>query len=65
MMPCSQTWCSSFAWRSINIKTSSSTAGIRLSTTRTGFGLNVGVFLLRNCQWLLDILDAWATMGPD
>ncbi|KAJ7518083.1 hypothetical protein O6H91_21G054400 [Diphasiastrum complanatum] len=27
-------------------------------------GLNTGVFLLRNCQWSLDILDAWATMGP-
>lgn len=21
-------------------------------------------FLLRNCQWSLDLLDAWATMGP-
>ncbi|KAJ7518078.1 hypothetical protein O6H91_21G053900 [Diphasiastrum complanatum] len=27
-------------------------------------GLNAGVFLLRNCQWSLDILEAWATMGP-
>lgn len=27
-------------------------------------GLNTGSFLLRNCQWALDILDAWAPMGP-
>ncbi|KAI8561644.1 hypothetical protein RHMOL_Rhmol04G0356600 [Rhododendron molle] len=27
-------------------------------------GLNTGSFLLRNCQWSLDILDVWATMGP-
>ncbi|KAL7220689.1 hypothetical protein ACSBR2_013552 [Camellia fascicularis] len=27
-------------------------------------GLNTGSFLLRNCQWSLDILDAWAPMGP-
>uniref|UniRef100_A0A0R0KTK1 Uncharacterized protein n=1 Tax=Glycine max TaxID=3847 RepID=A0A0R0KTK1_SOYBN len=27
-------------------------------------GLNTGNFLLRNCQWSLDILDAWAPMGP-
>ncbi|XP_033128122.1 xyloglucan 6-xylosyltransferase 4 isoform X1 [Brassica rapa] len=26
--------------------------------------LNTGVFLLRNCQWSLDLLDAWAPMGP-
>ncbi|KAH9312952.1 hypothetical protein KI387_027987, partial [Taxus chinensis] len=27
-------------------------------------GLNSGSFLLRNCQWSLDILDASAPMGP-
>ncbi|KAK7842388.1 xyloglucan 6-xylosyltransferase 2 [Quercus suber] len=27
-------------------------------------GLNTGLFLLRNLQWVLDILDAWAPMGP-
>ncbi|KAH6763490.1 xyloglucan xylosyltransferase 5 [Perilla frutescens var. hirtella] len=25
---------------------------------------NTGSFLLRNCQWSLDLLDAWAPMGP-
>ncbi|XP_026423274.1 xyloglucan 6-xylosyltransferase 2-like [Papaver somniferum] len=27
-------------------------------------GLNTGSFLLRNCQWTLDLFDAWAAMGP-
>ncbi|KAG6482447.1 probable xyloglucan 6-xylosyltransferase 1 [Zingiber officinale] len=27
-------------------------------------GLNTGIFLLRNCQWSLDLLDVWAPMGP-
>ena len=27
-------------------------------------GLNTGSFLVRNCQWSLDLLDAWAPMGP-
>ncbi|KAL8486262.1 hypothetical protein ACS0TY_023101 [Phlomoides rotata] len=27
-------------------------------------GLNTGSFLLRNCQWSLDILDTWVPMGP-
>ncbi|KAH7665421.1 Glycosyltransferase 34 protein [Dioscorea alata] len=26
--------------------------------------LNAGVFLIRNCQWSLDFMDAWASMGP-
>ncbi|XP_078149513.1 putative glycosyltransferase 2 [Carex rostrata] len=26
--------------------------------------LNTGIFLMRNCQWSLDLLDAWAPMGP-
>ncbi|PNT63497.1 probable glycosyltransferase 6 [Brachypodium distachyon] len=27
-------------------------------------GLNAGVFLIRNCQWSLDFMDAWAAMSP-
>ncbi|GJX56444.1 galactosyl transferase [Tanacetum coccineum] len=27
-------------------------------------GLNDGSFLIRNCQWSLDMLDMWADMGP-
>lgn len=27
-------------------------------------GLNAGVFLIRNCQWSLDLMDAWTKMGP-
>lgn len=26
--------------------------------------LNAGVFLIRNCQWSLDFMDVWASMGP-
>ncbi|KEH33442.1 putative xyloglucan 6-xylosyltransferase [Medicago truncatula] len=26
--------------------------------------INTGSFLFRNCQWSLDLLDAWAPMGP-
>ncbi|CAL5201860.1 unnamed protein product [Lathyrus oleraceus] len=26
--------------------------------------VNTGSFLFRNCQWSLDLLDAWAPMGP-
>ncbi|XP_068657161.1 galactomannan galactosyltransferase 1-like [Aristolochia californica] len=26
--------------------------------------LNAGVFLIRNCQWSLDFMERWATMGP-
>ncbi|XP_071721904.1 LOW QUALITY PROTEIN: xyloglucan 6-xylosyltransferase 2-like [Rutidosis leptorrhynchoides] len=28
------------------------------------FGLNTGSFLLRNCQWSLNLLDTWSPMGP-
>lgn len=28
-------------------------------------GLNAGIFLIRNCQWSLDMLDVWAGMGED
>ncbi|KAJ7944539.1 galactomannan galactosyltransferase 1-like [Quillaja saponaria] len=27
-------------------------------------GLNAGVFLIRNCQWSLDFMDVWVSMGP-
>ncbi|PWA69227.1 Galactosyl transferase [Artemisia annua] len=27
-------------------------------------GLNDGSFLIRNCQWSLDLLDMWVDMGP-
>jgi xyloglucan 6-xylosyltransferase len=33
-------------------------------TQKSWVGLNTGSFLLRNCQWSLDLLDAWAPMGP-
>ncbi|OEL38365.1 putative glycosyltransferase 7 [Dichanthelium oligosanthes] len=32
---------------------------------RSWTSLNAGVFLIRNCQWSLDFMDAWAAMGPD
>lgn len=31
---------------------------------KSWIALNTGSFLLRNCQWSLDLLDAWASMGP-
>ncbi|KAJ7944538.1 Glycosyltransferase 6 [Quillaja saponaria] len=27
-------------------------------------GLNAGVFLIRNCQWSMDLMDAWSKIGP-
>ncbi|KAG2303235.1 hypothetical protein Bca4012_062008 [Brassica carinata] len=35
-----------------------------LFNQKSWVALNTGVFLLRNCQWSLDLLDAWAPMGP-
>ncbi|KAK9949180.1 hypothetical protein M0R45_004714 [Rubus argutus] len=32
--------------------------------THSWTGLNAGVFLIRNCQWSMDFLEAWASMGP-
>nr|GMC57626.1 putative glycosyltransferase 7 [Ipomoea batatas] len=26
--------------------------------------VNAGVFLIRNCQWAMDFMDVWASMGP-
>lgn len=31
---------------------------------RSWTGLNAGVFLIRNCQWSLDLMALWAGMGP-
>ncbi|KAL6642266.1 hypothetical protein ACP70R_020447 [Stipagrostis hirtigluma subsp. patula] len=31
---------------------------------RSWVALSTGSFLLRNCQWSLELLDAWARMGP-
>ncbi|CAO2147050.1 unnamed protein product [Urochloa humidicola] len=31
---------------------------------KSWLGINTGVFLLRNCQWSLDLLHEWARMGP-
>ena len=31
---------------------------------KSWIGLNTGSFLIRNCQWTLDLLDVWAPMGP-
>lgn len=31
---------------------------------RSWYGLNSGVLLFRNCQWSMDFLDVWASMGP-
>jgi xyloglucan 6-xylosyltransferase len=31
---------------------------------RSWLGINAGSFIIRNCQWSLDLLDAWARMGP-
>ncbi|XP_015068621.1 putative glycosyltransferase 7 [Solanum pennellii] len=27
-------------------------------------GINAGVFLIRNCEWSMDLIEAWAKMGP-
>jgi xyloglucan 6-xylosyltransferase len=31
---------------------------------RSWVAVSTGSFLIRNCQWSLDLLDAWAVMGP-
>ncbi|KAL8092054.1 hypothetical protein AgCh_034367 [Apium graveolens] len=31
---------------------------------RSWYGLNAGVLLFRNCQWSMDFIDEWASMGP-
>lgn len=34
-------------------------------TKKSWLGMNAGVFLIRNCQWSLDLFDVWAQMGPE
>ncbi|GFY93715.1 Galactosyl transferase GMA12/MNN10 family protein [Actinidia rufa] len=31
---------------------------------RSWVGVNAGVFLIRNCQWSMDFMNVWASMGP-
>ncbi|TVU47330.1 hypothetical protein EJB05_06926, partial [Eragrostis curvula] len=31
---------------------------------RSWLGINAGSFVIRNCKWSLDLLDAWSRMGP-
>ncbi|KAF7129138.1 hypothetical protein RHSIM_Rhsim10G0098300 [Rhododendron simsii] len=31
---------------------------------RSWLGLNAGVFLIRNCQWSIDFIETWASLGP-
>ncbi|KAL9241627.1 hypothetical protein vseg_015717 [Gypsophila vaccaria] len=31
---------------------------------KSTMALNAGVFLIRNCQWSMDLLDHWASFGP-
>lgn len=31
---------------------------------RSWLGLNAGSFLIRNCQWSMDLMERWASMGP-
>ncbi|KAL8125026.1 galactomannan galactosyltransferase 1-like [Apium graveolens] len=36
----------------------------KIFNERSWLGLNSGVVLFRNCQWTMDFLSAWASMGP-
>ncbi|TVU47326.1 hypothetical protein EJB05_06922, partial [Eragrostis curvula] len=36
----------------------------KLYGNRSWLGVNAGSFVIRNCQWSLDLLDAWSRMGP-
>ncbi|XP_074308871.1 galactomannan galactosyltransferase 1-like [Silene latifolia] len=31
---------------------------------KSSMGINAGVFLIRNCQWSMNILDRWVSFGP-
>lgn len=31
---------------------------------KSWLGLNAGIFLIRNCQWSMDFMRLWASMGP-
>jgi xyloglucan 6-xylosyltransferase len=36
----------------------------KVYAAKSWLGINAGSFIIRNCQWSLDLLDAWARMGP-
>ncbi|XAR51383.1 Xyloglucan 6-xylosyltransferase [Bertholletia excelsa] len=31
---------------------------------KSWYGMNTGIFLIRNCQWSMDLMEAWASMSP-
>ncbi|XP_052205711.1 galactomannan galactosyltransferase 1-like [Diospyros lotus] len=31
---------------------------------KSWFGLNTGIFLIRNCQWSMDLIEVWSSFGP-
>ncbi|CAL5370948.1 unnamed protein product [Camellia sinensis] len=31
---------------------------------KSRFAMNTGIFLIRNCQWSMDFMEAWARMSP-
>ncbi|KAL9241624.1 hypothetical protein vseg_015714 [Gypsophila vaccaria] len=31
---------------------------------KSAMGVNAGVFLIRNCQWSMEMIDRWASFGP-
>lgn len=35
-----------------------------ISEKKSWTSINAGVFLIRNCQWAMDFMDVWASMGP-
>ncbi|KAL6648273.1 hypothetical protein ACP70R_012497 [Stipagrostis hirtigluma subsp. patula] len=36
----------------------------KVYAAKSWLGVNAGSFVIRNCQWSLDLLDAWSRMGP-
>ncbi|XP_062213456.1 probable glycosyltransferase 4 [Phragmites australis] len=36
----------------------------KVYAAKSWLGINAGSFVIRNCQWSLDLLDAWSRMGP-
>ena len=36
----------------------------KVYSAKSRLGVNAGSFIIRNCRWSLDLLDAWARMGP-
>lgn len=39
--------------------------GHEVYVKKSWIGLNTGIFLLRNCQWSLDLIDSWVVMGAE